>query len=997
MASGTREIHVEEHIEQHLVKVHEYRAVPASAYHKEWCLLPDEFIAFIKTTQPKAYSKLQEQYGTKTDEQLCRNLNRYIIKFGTLQTLRDVHGYKDMGELLHLIYFKPVNDKNPEHLALYNQNRFAVVRQVKYSAKNENSIDLVIFVNGIPLFTAELKNALTGQYISQAIRQYRDDRDSKEPLLAYKRCLAHFAVSTEEVKVTTRLAGESTFFLPFNQDIKNPVNEQTGFSTAYLWEDVWSRESVLDLVQNYIHAQTDTEVYYDKASKEVKERKKEKAIFPRYHQRRAVYRLLNALQRDGSGGRYLVQHSAGSGKTNTISWLAHRLSGFYRHAADEHRMFNSVIVVSDRRVLDKQLQDNILQFQQKDGVVAVIDETKTSQDLKRAIEAGKSIIVTTIQKFPVISESVRGMKDRKFAVIIDEAHSSQTGESAKHLRKALSLEQAAKEEETEEKEQQKTLEALVEEEIEKTGRQPNISYFAFTATPKNKTLEIFCEPVDGKLQAFDEYTMDQAIAEGFILDVLSSYTTFKRYYKLAKDPLVDDKEYEKRKTVRLLSSYVDVHDNAIDTKSRIMLEHFISKTQNEIQGEARAMVVTRSRLHAVRYKRKFDELMREMNAPYKALVAFSGTVYDPETDSEYTETNMNNLGGKISIQRALKLPQYRLLIVANKFQTGFDEPRLHTMFVDKKLGGVNTVQTLSRLNRTMSGKTGTMVLDFVNDIDLVREDFQRYFKSVFMPEDKQTDPNSLYMLLTTLKGARVFFSEEVNELVEVFLKKENNLETMQPLLTWAVARYEQLEEEEQQSFKTGAGDFVKLYRFLSQIISFKDQDLFKHYIYLGFLLKKLPYQPDELPREVLNEVELVEYRVQMEHESKLSLVSENAELYGLQPGGGSKPLDEEFDFLTNIIKTLNETFGLNLSEDDRKDLQSIREKIDTNALLLEIFNPTNSKANIEEKFKEEIDNQLLYLVNQKLELFNKLTQEKANEALKRMWFNQLYDKRVRGI
>lgn len=992
MASGTKEIHFEEHIEDWLTgNEGGYNKFSPKVYDKELCLIPEEVIAFITQTQQAAYKKLQEQYGTATDKMICQNLEKHISKYGTLDLLRSKN-YKDRGVKLDWYYPKPNNNSNPEHALRYPMNRFAVVRQLCYSDRTTDELDLTIFLNGMPIITAELKNALTGQYLTDAIKQYKFDRDPKEPLFQYKRCLVHFAVSTELVKMTTRLSGDKTFFLPFNKDIENPVNPD-GFSTEYLWKDVWSKDSILDLIQNYIHLQTDTEKYYDSYTDSIKERKSEKMIFPRWHQRRAVSRMLNSLGEKGAGTNYLIQHSAGSGKSNTIAWLAHRLSGFYQKPDDTRRLFDCTIVVTDRKVLDRQLQDNIKQFEQTAGVVEAIDDKKTSADLQKAIESGKSIIITTLQKFPVISDVVTRYSDRKYAVIIDEAHSSQSGESARHLRKALSLEEAEQEDKPE-----KSLEDLVEEEISKTGRKKNISYFAFTATPKNKTKQLFGILKDGEYVAFDNYTMNQAIKEGFILDVLLNYTSFKRYYKLAKRPLIDDKEYETRKTVRLLNSYVDLQDNAIEVKSRIMLEHFVSKSQKEIQGKARAMLVTKSRLHAVRYKRKFDDVMQEMNLPYRALVAFSGTVYDAEVDQDFTETNMNNLGGKISITDALKMPQYRILIVANKYQTGFDEPLLHTMFVDKKLGGVSTVQTLSRLNRTAPGKRGTMILDFVNDPEKVQEDFQAYYHVTFMKEENATDPNSLYDILKNIQEAHVFSDTTVEEYAGIYFRKENNFELLQPLLNNCAITYNSLDEKQQNEFRANTNDFIRLYRFLSQIITFTDVDLEKHYVFLSHLYKKLPKKESTLPREVLEEVDLVEYKVQKQFEAQFSMVEEPAEQYGMKRGTAAKPNPDEYDLLTNIIKTLNEMYGLNLTtEEDKEDLQRIVTQVSENDELGTYFTPTNTKENIRDKFNGELDNILLEFVNTKLELYNKLTEDKANATFKRLLFNELYDSRMRGL
>ncbi len=996
MAEGTKEIHLEEHVVKYLTKIAqpefpEYAEKDNSCYDKDLCLIPEDVIGFIKDSQPKKYEALCVQYGADTDrkivELIADNINR--SKLRTLQVLREK--VRDRGQYLDLVYFKPSHNKTPEHLEGYLKNRLTVIRQLKYSRKNENSIDIVLFVNGLPVVTLELKNALTGQYLHNALKQYIEDRDSKEPLLEFKRCLVHFAISTEQVSMCTELKGRSTFFLPFNKALVN--HDEDDYATSYLWKDVLRKDSLLDLIQNYINLQINKEKYYDNQTKALKEKEKPVLIFPRFHQRRAVQNLLEAIRKDGVGKKYLIQHSAGSGKSNTISWLAHRLSDFYQHPDDEKALYNSVIVVTDRRVLDKQIQDNIRQFEQMPGTVEYIDKNKTSQDLKNAIESGKRVIVTTLQKFPVISEIVAQNKDKTYAVIIDEAHSSQAGESARHLRKALSLEEAESVDVEE-----KDLDDLIEEEIKSKGDQANISFFAFTATPKPKTLELFGTIRNSQKEAFDLYTMEQAIKEGFIKDVLKNYMSWKRYYKLIKRTEIDDKEYEKKKTVRLLSSYVDLQDHAIEKKARVMIEHFVAQTQKEIQGKARAMLVTRSRLHAVRFKRKFDDIMREMKLPYSALVAFSGTVTDAETGQDCTKENMNNLGGKIDVPDALKLPQYRILIVANMYQTGFDEPLLQTMFVDKKLGGSSTVQTLSRLNRTTQGKDTTMVLDFVNDPEKVQQDFQLYYGSNYMELDDQTDPNSLYDVQHKIDAFNIIYKNDIEAYAKLFFNKGDHKEKLQPILNEVVKRYSaEFNEEQKVSFKASIKDFVRLYRFLSQIITFTDVQLEKYYVFLSDLFKKLPASPNPLPKEVLEEIDLDSYKLQHQFTTDLTLQSANNAMQGMTPGGDGKKEDEEFEWLTKIIKVLNDTYGLELKEEDKVEFERMRKNIYANDALMSFFNTKNSKDNIQDKFNEEIDNELLNFINTKLELYNKLSEDKVNLMFKRLWFNDIYDQRVRGI
>lgn len=990
MASGTKEIHFEAHIENYLVnKVKEYHSVSPNFYDKDLCVIPSEIIAFVKDTQPKKYAELAKQYGALVDAKIVENVAKNITKNKTLEVLRK--GIKDRGQKLDLAYFKPAHNKTPEHEIAFAKNRLAIVRQFKYSKRSNNEIDIVIFINGIPVVTLELKNALTGQNHHNAIKQFMQDRDPKgESFLEFKRCLVHFAVGTEKVFMATELKGKSTYFLPFNTGLTN--HSDTGFSVEYLWQDVLRKDSLMDLVQNFISVQTDKEKIYNPKTKKLEDKKSTKLLFPRFHQRRAVKRILEALRKDGTGKNYLVQHSAGSGKSNTITWLAYRLANFYQNYTDTQALYDSVIVVTDRRILNKQIQDNIRQLDNTPGVVAYIDEKSTSQDLKNAIEDKKRIIITTIQKFPVIAKEVTNYPDRTYAILIDEAHSSQSGESSRQMRMALSLEEAEKIES-----KLKTADEIIAEEISKKGQQPNISQFAFTATPKPKTLELFGTKINGKIEPFDEYSMEEAIKEGFIKDVLQNYMSFKRYYKLIKRSEIEDKEYDKKKTVRVLGNYVDLQDHAIDKKARIMLEHFTSQTHKEIQGQARAMLVTKSRLHAVRFKLKFDAILKEMNLPYRALVAFSGTVKDPDTNEEFTETNMNNLGGKISIPEALKLPANRILIVANKFQTGFDEPLLHTMFVDKKLGGASTVQTLSRLNRNRRGKDSTMVLDFVNDPELVREDFQHFYGKNYMEQENETDPNSLYTILDTVNSFNVFYETEVEAFAEIFFKPNDNMEAIQPILGAIAKRFDnELEDEDKNAFKAAAKSFTKIYRFLSQIIQFTDIDLEKKYVFLSALLKKLPYVKSGLPVDVVNDIELDSYKIQHKFTANLDLISEDGEDYGLTPGGAEKKTEEEIDFLTKIIKVLNDTFGLELTDEDKVDFNRVKKNLYDNDSLMSYFNKGNSKNNIKDKFDEVVDGEFLNFINTKLDFYNKMTDDKANVLFKSLLFNEIYNREVRG-
>lgn len=992
MAGGTKEIHFEDHIVNYLTQeVKEYNLVNKNKYDKKLCIIPEDVLVFIKESQPKKYQNIQTHLGVTTDTKIIEAVAKSLRNNKTLKTLRSK--LRISGERLDLVYFQPANNKTPEHETWYKQNRLSVIRQLAYSTKNNNELDLCFFINGIPVATAELKNALTGQNHHNAIKQYMQDRDPNgEPLLEFQRCLVHFAIGTEKVFMTTKLDGKSTFFLPFNQGLRN--YNPNGFATAYVWEDILRKDSVLDLAQNFVNLQEDVEKVYDAKKKAIVEKKSTKLLFPRFHQLKAVRRLLDQLKIDGTGTNYLIQHSAGSGKSNTITWLAYRLANFYQNYTDQTALFDSIFVLTDRRVLNTQIQENIRQIDNIPGMVAYLDEKTTAQDLKREIEHGTRIIITTIQKFPVISDEVSQKLDKKYAVIIDEAHSSQSGETSRHMRKALSLEEAAEKDTPE-----KDLDEVIADEISKKGQQPNISQFAFTATPKPKTIELFgtVQP-DGVKEPFDIYSMEQAIKEGFILDVLENYMSFKRYYKLIKRSDIEDKEYEKKKTVRVLGNYVDLQDHAIEKKARIILEHFAAETQNKIQGKARGMLVTKSRLHAVRFKRKFDDIMREMKLPYEALVAFSGTVKDDETGEEYTENKMNDLGGKISIVDALKLPKYRLLIVANKYQTGFDEPMMHTMFVDKKLGGTSTVQTLSRLNRKARGKEATMVLDFVNDPEDVQADFQQYYGKNFIQEENLTDPNAIYDSLNQVESFAVYYPQEVEAFANIFFSPKDDFEKLQPILEEIAARFvDNLEEEDQAAFKSAASSFVKLYRFLSQIITFTDVELEKVYVFLTALIKKLPYAKTSLPLDVVNDVELDSYKIQHKYTTQLKLESADGEQEGMKPSGAMGGNEDELDFLTKIIKVLNETYGIELTNEDKVEFKKMKENIYSNAELMSFFNKGNSKDNIKDKFSEEVDSELLNFIDKKLDFYNKMTEDKINTLFKTMWFNELYDARVRGI
>lgn len=996
-------------------QMYEYRQVQTSDYDRDLCLIRAEVVAFLKDTQPEEYKKLVDAKGgneADAEKALFSRLDSELSRYGTLKVLKDRNGLSAPGANFKMMYTKPVSSKNAEHEGLYHLNRVSIMRQFKYSKKDTAlAIDLCIFLNGLPVATIELKNALTGQTHENAIKQYMKDRPVKgEKSLEFKRILVHFACGTEQVYMTTRLNGDETRFFPFNMFFENkpPKNvtyEVHAVRTEYLWRDVLRKDSLIDLIQNYILLQENEEKKYDKKSGKLVTEKSEAMIFPRYHQRRAVWRLLAEQREKGVGHRYLIQHSAGSGKSNTITWLAFRLSNLFQNYTDAKPMFDTVFVVTDRLALNTQIGKNIRQFDITPGEVEYIMDSedgkvkKTAQDLKNAIEKHKKIIVVNIQKFPSISEAVEHYTDRNYAVIIDEAHSSQSGNMARQMRKAMSLDEAAKfdEEIEEETDEEKMLNDAIEQEMARTGVKRNVSYFAFTATPKPQTLELFCENINGEKEPFDVYSTKEAIDEGFILNVLENYMSFKRYYKLMTAKGVVDSEYEKKKTVRLLSSYVDLQDAAIEKKSRIMIEHFVSQTSKEIDGEARAMLVTKSRLHAVRYKKKFDEIMQEMHLPYKALVAFSGTVKE-EDGAEYTEKNMNNLDGNISIPEALKLPKYRILIVAMKYQTGFDEPNLHTMFVDKKLGDISTVQTLSRLNRKRKGKGSTMVLDFVNNPDDVQKDCQQYYGRNYMVVEDETDPNALYELQSELYHFNVFEKEDVREFAKYYFLDNSDKQKVNKVLDRVCDHaISTLDDKQQEIFRKRLRRFSNLYNFLSQIITFKDADLAQLAPFCLAVFKKMPYKKRNLPYEVLDEIVLDSYKIKYMGAQNIGLSDGDSAMKGQTAGHDSATPEDEKDFLSNIIKMLNDTYGLELSEDDRVELNKMRQRVVDDQELMGFFNTDNSRDDVKKMFEEKIDEELLNFINSKLELYNKLTEDRANGMFKNIFFNELYDQRVRGL
>jgi type I restriction enzyme R subunit len=844
------------------------------------------------------------------EQKILKRLNDQIQAKGIIEVLRKgiTDGFTDTK--LHLFYDKPVSAYNVEANTLYKANIFSVMRQVYFSPNDKKSLDMMIFINGIPVISFELKNELTKQNVQHAIKQYKEDRDPNEELFRLGRLMVNFAVDTEEVWMCTQLKKEKSYFLPFNKGYNNsagnPPND--GIKTDYLWKEILTKNSITDIIQNFCQLITEEKEYLDEKGK-VKTKKEKKLIFPRYHQLLAVRNLLADAQQNGSGQKYLIQHSAGSGKSNSISWLAHQLVGLHDKSG-KNNIFDTVIVVTDRRVLDAQIRNNIKQFQQVNGVVEAI--TEGSKQLKEALEEGKKIIITTIQKFPHIVEETGDLPGTNFAIIIDEAHSSLSGQMARKLNESLAK---PNEDDVIETEDNDTItgEDLITDLIKSRKLLPNASYFAFTATPKNKTLELFGVPFQvgdkTKFMAFHLYSMKQAIEEGFIMDVLQNYTTYQSYYALLKK-IEDDPEYDKIKAQKKLKHYVESHEHAIKKKAILIVEHFMENVirKKRMGGFAKAMLVTSSRANAVKYKNAFDDYLQKINSPYKAVVAFSG-----EIDGQ-TEASLNDFSSA-SIPKELKKNEYRFLLVANKFQTGFDQPLLHTMYVDKKLGGVNAVQTLSRLNRSYPLKKDTFVLDFANTTEEIENAFKPYYESTILGQ--ATDPNKLFDLKDALDNYQVYTQDQVVEFSDKILSNVSIDQLHAMLDSSTIIFRNNLDDEQQADFRAKVKTYVRLYIFLSQIVPFENPYLERLYIFLNHLQNKLGGDtPIDLAQGILDNIDMDSYRLQLE--ATTNIVMEQGE--DLKPiptdmrGGTNQP---DFDRLSNILQTFNDRYGTQFEDVDK--------------------------------------------------------------------------------
>lgn len=999
--SITTENTFETAIEQALVKKGGYTIGDPKTYSKELGFFKDEILAFLKRSQPKKWEKISAIHGKDTENRVLQRLDKELDLRGALDVLRK--GFVDYGVRFQMAYFKPASGLNPDAVTMYAMNSLKVYRQIYYSKKNKNSVDLVLGLNGMPVATLELKNQFTGQNVNHAKKQYKDTRDPKEILFAFKkRALVHFSVDSDEVYMATRLEGSKTFWLPFNQGNGNgkgnPINQSGDYRTAYLWNYILQKDSWMQILQQFIHLQTEEVVSNGKIYK------KEKMIFPRYHQLDAVREITKDVLENGAGKNYLVQHSAGSGKSNSIAWLAYRLTSL--HNTENDRIFDSVIVVTDRRVLDSQLQKTIYQFEHKQGVVQKID--KNSSQLADAISNGKNIIITTLQKFPYVIDKVGEIPDRNYAVIIDEAHSSQGGEASKKMKEVLGVvdeESIASEpypnygegDDSETILGQDLVNSCIEKSAQARGQQSNVSFFAFTATPKYKTLQVFgAKDDEGKPKPFHLYSMRQAIEEGFILDVLKNYTTYELYFKLTK-AIEEDPQLNKKKTAKAIGKYVSLHPHNLAQKTEIIIEHFRNIVSKKIGGKAKAMVVCGSRLHAKRYFEEFNKYIKAKGYQneLKVIVAFSGKLKDDNYSDGVLESELNGFKEK-ELPQMFEKDEYKILIVADKYQTGFDQPLLHTMYVDKKLSGVRAVQTLSRLNRMCAGKEDTFVLDFANSRETIFQSFQPYYEVTTVTDE--TDVNHLYDLKARLDDFQVYWQEEIDDFANIYfhpntnLNKAKNQKYLYSFTDPSVERFKELEEERQDEFKKSIRSWTNLYSFLAQIMPFTDVEFEKFYAFAKLLQTRLPKRDMSETFQLSDEVALEYYRLEKIKEGSIELLKgEEGELSGTTEAGLKRTKEEEA-LLSEIVSVLNDRFGTEFEEADKLFFDQIEAELLEDEKL-----QVQARANKLDTFKYAFDDmfmtKLIGRMDQNQDIFEKILEDKLfGELVKELMMKKIYRK-----
>ncbi len=934
MPTDTSEKQLETILVSYLRDQHQYEEGVSDDYNKQYALDTERVKRFLLSTQKQKVENTGCFANEISERKFFTELNKQLANRGISDVLRK--GFRFISELFDMYYPLP-SELNPTAQDLYAQNIFCVTRQLFYSKENSNSIDVMISLNGLPIITLELKNHYTGQTIENAVKQYQTDRDPKDPLLAPKRCAVHFAVDDDNIKMCTWLSGKASWFLPFNKGVNggagNPVNPN-GVRTAYLWEDILKKESLSDILENYAQVVVKKVRERDKNTGKYKEITKTSVVWPRYHQLDAVRCLLKATKDGGVGHRFLIQHSAGSGKSNSITWLAYQLVGLLDGTQP---LLDSVIVVTDRVNLDGQIRDNIIAFKRLQNLVA---HAESADDLRKHLESGKKIIITIVHKFPYILEAIGSdLKNKRFGIIIDEAHSSQNGSLSAKMNIALSGNAGGDEMDLEDR-----LNKIIE------GRKmvKNANYYAFTATPKNKTLQMFGVPFeqpDGETgyRPFHEYTMKQAIEEGFIMDVLRNYTTYNSYYKIVK-AIEEDPEFEKKQAQKKLRTFVESQPETIQQKASIIVEHFHTQVidKGKIGGEARAMVVTSSILRAIQFYYEIKRLLEERKSPYKAIVAFSGT--KEYGGKEVSETDVNGFPSR-DIEDNMETDPYRILVVADKFQTGYDQPLLHTMYVDKILTDVKAVQTLSRLNRCHPKKRDTFVLDFANDADTIQEAFQRYYKTTIL--SKETDPNKLNELITEIESANIYTEDDVRELNEKYWSGAER-EQLDPIINQSVERFKQLDENEQVRCKSSIKSFLRTYPFIAAVMPFKSQEWEMLNTYYMLLVHKLPVlKGEDFTEGLLEAIDFDQYRLVKGAEHKIELENTDSEIEPIpvgQPKGKSEPVMEK---LSDILDEFNGINWLNVDEAKRQ-LEQLPERLQADEAFVNAVRNSNRETDMQQ-------------------------------------------------
>ena len=974
--TNTKENGLETLIVNWLVEHNGYEEGTNADYDKEYAIDETRLFRFLEKTQPKQFKLL----GINTSEQKkCTFLSRLqleLAKRGIVDVLRN--GIKAYPADLILFYLTP-SENNLKAQEQFAQNIFSVTRQLRYSSDaGRLALDLCVFINGLPVITFELKNQLTKQNTDDAVEQYKIDRDPREPLFSFKHCMVHFAVDDAQIKFCTKLAGKDSWFLPFNKGYNdgagNPPNPN-GIMTDYLWKDILTKEKLALIIENYAQVVVDSDPDTKK--------KKEKQIFPRYHQLDVVTNLLADVKAHGVGKRYLIQHSAGSGKSNSIAWLAHQLIGLER---DGHPMLDSVIVITDRKILDKQIRDTIRQFMQVNNTVVWAEH---SGELRKAITNGKRIIITTVEKFPyIVSEIGPGHKNNHFAIIIDEAHSGQSGRNAAQMNLALSGCVSDDASDNEDK-----INTMME------GRKllSNASYFAFTATPKNKTLETFGVPYEEageiKHRPFHVYTMKQAIQEGFILDVLKNYTAIDSYYKLIKT-VEDDPMFDKKRAQKKLRSFVEGNSFTIAKKAAMMVDHFHEQViaKGKIGGQARAMVVTTSIPRCIEYYFAINKCLANRHSPYKAIIAFSGEHTYNGQEPPLTSAGLNGFPDA-KIPKEFKKDPYRLLIVADMFQTGFDEPLLHTMYVDKTLCDIKAVQTLSRLNRSHPQKHDTFVLDFANKPEDIAKAFSTYYKTTLL--SGETDPNKLHDLVATMERHQVYTARDVDLLVNSYLNGADR-DKLDPQLDACVALYKQLETDDQIDFKSAAKAFVRTYGFLGAILPYGNAEWEKLSIFLNLLIPKLPSpQEEDFSQGILDAIDLDSYRNEARDSLSIKLDDEDAEVAPVPSSGATQIVSPEMDLLSTILSNFNDIFG-NI---DWKDADNVKRQIlEIPAMVSKDEKYQNAMRNSDEQSarlesERALQQVIIDIMADNMELFKQFQDNPSfKKWLSNMVFNLTYNK-----